>query len=393
MNVTVLMIAAYLPLIPILYLVIKSGAFGKGSIVTLLKLFFLGVAAAVPAFLMEAGVLLAVTVLLRIIQDGEYSGAFLLLSCILRYLLATALIEEGWKFFVLHSLTWKQMTMEKIGDGTAAAAVVGTGFSAVMFAAWQAAWHVVPADMVTIRQAMPEFLHAGAVISFLFALFYVPSHFGYSGFMGSLYGVAKGSDQKNHGARAGFMLMVSLVMPILVHSLCMVLVSYGIAGESLLWTVLGLAAEMALAIAAGMSLAGPKKGEEPDAEEEPVDFADSEEFAQFAEAAGNEDGSLAGAAGNECEALAETAENEGGFQTEDEGGSLTEEAGNEVAPLAGAAENEGTSLFLAEEESDSAESGAGEDDPSEDTAPENSAADDELFPGESLLGFSEADDL
>ena len=294
MNVAVLLIAAYLMLIPVLYLVIRSGAFGKGSGGTLLKLFFLGAAVAVPAFLMEAGLLLLVTVVLRLLRDGQLTGGFLLVSCILRYVLATALVEELCKLFVLRSVTWKQMTMEKITDGTAASAVVGAGFSAVMILAWLAAWSLVPEDMASLRNAMPDFLRAGAVISFLFALLYIPSHFGYSGFMGSLYGVAKGSEQKNHGGRAGFMLFVSFMMPFLVHSACMVMIGYGIAGESLLWIILGLAAEVLLAAAVMKTLSGAKR-EGKLLEEEAdtgVDFADSEEFADFAEAAGAEEGHL-----------------------------------------------------------------------------------------------------
>ena len=301
MNVAVLLIAAYLMLIPVLYLVIRSGAFGKGSGGTLLKLFFLGAAVAVPAFLMEAGLLLLVTVVLRLLRDGQFTGGFLLVSCILRYVLATALVEELCKLFVLRSVTWKQMTMEKITDGTAASAVVGAGFSAVMILAWLAAWSLVPEDMASLRNAMPDFLRAGAVISFLFALLYIPSHFGYSGFMGSLYGVAKGSEQKNHGGRAGFMLLVSFMMPFLVHSACMVMIGYGIAGESLLWIILGLAAEVLLAAAVMKTLSGAKR-EGKLLEEEAdtgVDFADSEEFADFAEAAGAEEGHLIGADGGE----------------------------------------------------------------------------------------------
>ena len=300
MNLAVLLIAAYLPLIPVMYLVIRSGAFGKGSVGTLIKLFFLGVAVAVPAFLMEAGLLLAVTVLLHLVRGSALSGGFLLFSCILRYVLATALVEELCKLFVLRAATWKQMTMEKISDGTAAAAVVGTGFSAVMILVWLAAWRVVPEDMAALRSAMPDYLRAGAVVAFLFALLYIPSHFGYSGFMGSLYGVAKGSEQKNHGGRAGFMLFVSFMMPFLVHSLCIVLIGYGIAAESLVWTLLGLIAEAILAAGVMMSLSGAKSGggfleEEADAG---VDFADSEEFADFAEAAGAEEGHLITAGGD-----------------------------------------------------------------------------------------------
>ena len=59
MNLTVLLIAAYLPVLPVLFIILRSGSFGRGSAGTFLKLFFLGVAAAVPSFLMEAGAMIA----------------------------------------------------------------------------------------------------------------------------------------------------------------------------------------------------------------------------------------------------------------------------------------------------------------------------------------------
>ena len=52
MSPVILLIAAYLPILVVLFMVLRSGSFGKGSVGTLLKLFFLGAGAAVLAFLM-----------------------------------------------------------------------------------------------------------------------------------------------------------------------------------------------------------------------------------------------------------------------------------------------------------------------------------------------------
>lgn len=297
MNLTVLLIAAYLPLPIILFMILRSGSFGKGSIGTMLKLFFFGVAAAVPAFLMEAGCLLVINILLGLFPDGAFGGNMPIVSAVLRYFIAAALIEEGWKLFVLHASTWKQMIMENIPDGIAASALVGTGFSAVMYGAWQAAYYVVPADMDAVRRAMPDFLGAGPVIAFLFALLYIFSHFGFSGIMGAFYGIAKGSEQKEHGKRAGFMLFVSGLLPIFLHGFCMTLIGYGISEEKTLWVVIGLALEVILALLMVMMLSRASDADGNDTsfgtENQPVDFADSEEFADFAEAAGNPDGTEA----------------------------------------------------------------------------------------------------
>ena len=243
MNLTVLLIAAFLPLPVLLFMILRSGSFGKGSIGTMLKLFFLGVASAVPAFLMEAGCLLVISVFLGLFPDDAFGGNLPVVSAVLRCFIAAALIEEGWKLFVLRASTWKQMIMENITDGIAASALVGTGFSAVMYGAWQAAYYVIPAHMEILREALPEFLGAGAVTSFLVALLYIFSHFGYSGIMGAFYGIAKGSEQKEHGKRAGFMFFFSGLLPILLHGFCAALSGYGIAEGKPVWVAVGLALE------------------------------------------------------------------------------------------------------------------------------------------------------
>ena len=248
MNLTVLLIAAYLPVLPVLFIILRSGSFGRGSAGTFLKLFFLGVAAAVPSFLMEAGAMIALTVLLRVFFSNAREHSFHLISSILRYVLVAAVIEEAWKHFVLRKSTWTQMTMETVADGVAASAAVGTGFSAVMYIAWQASYKVIPADMEVLRSGMPDFLAAGAVVSFVYALLFIFAHFGFSGFMGALYGIAKGSDQKNHSGRAGFMLSLSYLLPVLVHGACAGMIGYGIASAKPLWYILGFAAEGMLAL-------------------------------------------------------------------------------------------------------------------------------------------------
>ena len=293
MNLTVLLIAAFLPLPVMLFMILRSGSFGKGSIGAMLKLFFMGVASAVPAFLMEAGCLLVINVLLSLFPDNAFGGNLPIVSAVLRCFIAVALIEEGWKLFVLRTSTWKQMIMENITDGIAASALAGTGFSAVMYCAWQAAYYVVPADMKIVREAMPEYLGAGAVTAFIVALLYIFSHFGYSGVMGAFYGIAKGSEQKEHNRRAGFMFFFSGLLPILLHGFCAALTGYGIAAEKIIWIAIGLAMESipALLMASMLGRASDAVGEDiySTSEEQPVDFADSEEFAAFAESEGSVD--------------------------------------------------------------------------------------------------------
>lgn len=289
MNLIVLLIAAWLPLLPVLFILLRSGSFGKGSLGMLVRLFFLGVAAAVPAFLMEAGALIVVTILFRLFPDPEGGRGLLVLSVILRYMVVTAVIEEAWKHFILRVSTWKQMTMETAADGIAAAGVVSAGFAAVMYGFWQGG-AVLTADMETLHSALPEFLSAGPVLAFLFALLYIFSHFGFAGLMGALYGIAKGSEQKSHAGRAGFMLFVSWILPVLAHGTCAALTAYGIASGHVLWCVLGLGAQtiLALIMAAALSSASDADGADmaASADQAPVDFADSEEFADFAEAEG-----------------------------------------------------------------------------------------------------------
>ena len=293
MNITVLLIAAFLPLPIVIFMILRSGSFGKGSLGALMKLFFLGLAAAVPAFLMELGILLLIDLFLNMFGAEAAGGDLAVIGAILRAVIAVALIEEGWKHFVLRKTTWNQMTMETIADGIAASAVVGAGFSAVMYGAWQAAYLLIPADMGPLRDGMPGWLRAGAVGSFLFALLYIFSHFGFSGFMGAIYGIAKNSEQKQHNKRAGMMLVMSCLLPVLAHGACAALIVYGVDREKVLWFAVGLAAETLLAVwmAAELSKASDAAGVDNQYghEAETVDFGDSEEFAAFAESGGNAD--------------------------------------------------------------------------------------------------------
>ena len=307
MNLIVLLIAAYLPLPFILFLILRSGSFGRGSLGTLFKLFFLGVASAVPAFLMEAGALLAVSILLRLFPEDASGGMLPLVTVILKYVIVIAVIEECWKHFVLRVSTWKQMTMDTVGDGIAASTLVSTGFAAVMYGAWMAGYCLIPEDMEFVRSGMPEYLSAGPVSTFLFALLYIFTHFGYSGFMGALYGVAKGSEQKEHGGRAGFMLGVSLVLPILVHGGVAALTGYGFMTGQVLWLALGLAAGTLLG-ALMVSVLRSSKNEVDflQTADKPVEFADSEEFAEFAEHYGADQPGLPENAGAEVTDYPET---------------------------------------------------------------------------------------
>lgn len=290
MNLTVLMITAFLPLIPMMAVTLRSGAFGRGSVGMLFRLFFLGVMAAVPAFLMEAGCMLAVSVAMRFFAA---SVNFVQIRTVLRYVLAAALIEEAWKHFVLRSSTWDKMIMETVADGIAASSVVGIGFSAVIYTAWQVSDLLIPADMEVLRAALPEFLHAGAVVSFLYALLFIPSHFGYSGLMGALYGLAKGSEQKEHAIRAKIMLFISFLVPVTAHGAFASSLGYGIGENKILWIGLGFLGEALCALIVGMAMGAARDdmladryGGVEEEEVEDVDFADSEEFAEFAEAAG-----------------------------------------------------------------------------------------------------------
>ena len=291
MNLTIILIAAYLPLFPLLFLILRSRSFGKGSRRIFFKLLFLGLLAAVPAFLMAAGGMGAAAVIFRLFPENAEGKQAALFSVLLRYVLAGALIEEAWKHFILRISTWKQMTMETVGDGIAAAAVVGTAFSAVLYLAWQAAYHVLPPDLEILRSAMPDFLSAGPVASFIHALLFIPSHFGYAGLMGVLYGFAKGSEQKKHAGRAGFMLTVSFLLAVLVHGVIESLVGYGFVTGQKLWLILGFAAEALLAFLMASALVAVRDSSleaalGQDEPEPPVEFADSEEFADFAEAEG-----------------------------------------------------------------------------------------------------------
>ena len=202
--------------------------------------------------------MLAVTVLMKVFLSGSREESLYLISAVLRYVLVAAVIEEAWKHFVLRKSTWTQMTMETVADGMAASAAVGAGFSAVMFLAWQVSYWMIPADMASLRAGMPDFLSAGSIISFVYALLFIPAHFGLSGFMGALYGIAKGSDQKSHSGRAGFMLSMSYLLPVLLHGICAGMIGYGLSSGQILWYILGFVAEGILAMVIAITLSSAR---------------------------------------------------------------------------------------------------------------------------------------
>lgn len=356
MNLTVLLISAFLPLPVILFAALRSGAFGRGSIGMLLRLLFLGAASAVPAFLMEAGGLLLAAAIQRILFATSSGGAQAVAMGFLRHVLVIGLLEEGWKLFILRATTWKKMTMETVGDGIAASVVVASGFSIVLYCLWHAGYRIVPSDMDWIRAAMPEYLGAGSVAAFLFALLYAPCHFGYGGFMGALYSAAKGAEQKGHEKRSMLFLFLSLLLPVLAHGTFSALLGYGIANGQPFWTVFGFLVNIALiAVMAGAfsaasasSLNAPPEaylmpqgegagsapagafsgdGAEAGGTGGLVDFGDSEEFAEFAEASGS--GGDAAPAGAEDVASPADAEDVVP-ETETEA-----PAGSDASPLAG----------------------------------------------------------
>jgi hypothetical protein len=144
-----------------------------------------------------------------------------------------------------------------------------------------------------VRDAFPDFLHAGTVTAFIFALLFMFSIFGFSGLMGAFYGIAKREEQKDHGGRAGFMLFLSFLLPVLFHGLCAALIGYGIAEAKVLWLAIGLVLEvlMGFLMAAELGRTSDQASGEDQfgTGEKPVDFADSEEFASFAENSGKPD--------------------------------------------------------------------------------------------------------
>ena len=126
----------------------------------------------------------------------------------------------------------------------------------------------------------------------IYALLFAFGHFGFSGLMGAFYGAAKTLQQKEHGKRAGFMLVFSFILPVLAHGACAALIVYGIEKEKVLWLVIGLLAQTALAVLMAMTLSNASDAGADDFnrnEDRKVDFGDSEEFAGFAEASGSGD--------------------------------------------------------------------------------------------------------
>lgn len=183
-------LSALLPAYFLLRYIYKHDTVEKEPPRLLLKLFFLGILAAIPACFLE--------------YFGEdllknYIDTNIPLYSIVMAFLVVAVIEEGVKYLVLKLSTWNNLNFNYRFDGVVYAVFVSLGFA-------------------TIENVLYVFSY-GLSVALPRALLAVPAHMGFAVFMGAFYGSARVCRAQG---RIGFMhgyLFLSYLIPVFLHGL------------------------------------------------------------------------------------------------------------------------------------------------------------------------------
>ena len=204
-----LLFLAILPAAIIIWYIYRKDPVEKEPIPFLRRLFLFGVAtiAGVVVFEIIAELLIGVTF-------GSGSPLFYLFE----NFLGVALIEEGAKFLVLHAEAWKSKYFNYEFDAIVYAVVISMGF----------------ATLENILYVLPSSID----VAILRGVLSVPSHAIDAVLMGYFYGRAKKADIEGNASVRTKNLVLSLVVPVLVHGAYDYLLTTEMVG-SFFWLVVG----------------------------------------------------------------------------------------------------------------------------------------------------------
>ena len=179
--------AAVIPALVLLYLVYRMDRIEKEPLRLLLKLFFFGVLSTLPAILLEK---LADSVLERN-PMGDTARAFF------DAFLCTALVEEACKLAALRIGSWRSPHFDHRFDGLLYSVFVTMGFAAA--------------------ENLLYVLRIGLSVAPARAIFSIPGHLAFGVAMGVQYTNAKTAALRGDAGRKSASMALALILPVLLH--------------------------------------------------------------------------------------------------------------------------------------------------------------------------------
>jgi len=191
MILQILLIAALLPPVILLFFVWKQDAIEKEPFGLLAKLFIFGCLTTFAAMVLE---FIGERILVGIF-GGSYNS---LIGQLLMYFIVVAWSEEGVKRFVLRRTTWNHPAFDYRFDAIVYAVFVSLGFAA-------------------LENIEYVFSFGGLAVAGVRAITAIPLHCIAGIFMGHYYGEAKMAAVQGDKARSKQFMFLSLLIPILIH--------------------------------------------------------------------------------------------------------------------------------------------------------------------------------
>ena len=182
----ILIIAAVIPAVILLFTVYKSDKLEKESGSLLWKLIVSGVISALIALVLER----VFSLPLMLVEDP-------LAYNIILYFIIVAFSEEGAKYLMLYLRTWKNPEFNCQFDGVVYAVFVSLGF-----AIWENISYV---------------LHYGFTTALVRAVTAIPGHASFAVFMGIFYGIARRAAAEGKASKKKLFQILAVIIPALVH--------------------------------------------------------------------------------------------------------------------------------------------------------------------------------
>ena len=214
-------IIAIFPSIILCIFIYKMDVIEKEPMPLLLKLFFLGILITVPVAYIES-IIINIT---GLTEDN-------ILSCFLLAFAVIAVVEEGYKFMILHLGTWHNKNFNHIYDAIVYAVFISLGFATLENILYVAK-PTLNGALYFIEPSVDSVMN-GTLTGLLRALVSVPAHAFYAVSSGYYYGVSKlnyaiGSKSKGRKYK-----LYSILIPILLHGFFDFLILVG--NEWFSWT-------------------------------------------------------------------------------------------------------------------------------------------------------------